>query len=574
MIGQEEISRDDFEDTLGRAKATVYVARAVLRTLADEAREGSLGETLRRCVRARTLAFAREPTFGELLAARARETPERELITFEEQHISYGELDGRVNAAARGLGELTAEGDNVAIMSENCPEFLEAFFAVMKLGRGVVPVNTALVGDGLTHVLRSSRARVAVVHREQLAALEAVRARLPELAHVVVITEGKSSSRHPTLEQWRTAYRGLPAPDKPPDPKAVALLMYTSGTTGPAKGVVYRYEDSATKRMRLLAHLLYERSDVLYTCLPLFHANALLLTSVQALNLGTRIALARRFSAKRLFAECAKLGATTFNALGAMIPILLKQPPSPQDRAHRVRLVVSAACPAEAWRPFEQRFGVRLVEAYGAVDGGGFVTLNLGNAPVGSIGKPLAGKYRLVNEAGAEVAVNEPGELQVFLGSGGARRVEYYRDEQATASKNRGSWLCTGDLMRRDARGNLYFVGRRGDHMRRRGENVSAHEVESILVQHPAVLEAAVFGVPSELGEDDIMAVVVPVEGKPLDLRELARFLEPRLARHARPRYLAIADELPKTSTHRVQKAALEERGLMGALDLQSEVWT
>ena len=155
-----------------------------------------------------------------------------------------------------------------------------------------------------------------------------------------------------------------------------------------------------------------------------------------------------------------------------------------------------------------------------------------------------------------------PGELAVFLGGRGARKVEYFRDEKASSEKTRDGWLRTGDLMTRDAAGNLYFVGRKSDSMRRRGENVSAHEVESVLGQHPDVLECAAFGVPSELGEDEIMVVAVPVEGRTLDPAELRTFVEPRLARHAWPRYLEIATELPKTSTHRVQKAELAARGV------------
>lgn len=532
-----------------QVSAGKLIGRALLRTVRSELDAGTLGATLSASLRARTLAFAAEPSFGELLAQRARERPAHVLLRFEGQRLSLSELDARVNEVCAGLSELTRPGDNVAIMSPNCPEFLEAFFAIQRLGLGAVPVNTALVGDGLVHVLTSSRARVAFVHQECLPALEAVRARLPELEHLVAIER---------LADFRAAHRGAPPIATRPDPNAVALLMYTSGTTGSAKGVVYRYRDSNTKRLRLLSHLLYEPDEVLYTCLPLFHANALLLSTVMALDMGATLGLGRRFSASRFWQEAAELGATSFNALGAMIPILLKQPPSPADRAHRVRLVVSAACPAEAWRPFEERFGVRLVEAYGAVDGGGFITMNLGNAPVGSIGKPLGGKYRLVDEAGQDAPPDQPGELWIWAGG---RRVEYFRDEKATGDKNQGGWLRTGDLLRRDPKGNLYFVGRRTDSMRRRGENVSAHEVESVILQHPDVLECAVFGVASELGEQDIMAVVVPVEGRAVEPAELRRFLEPRLARHAWPRFIELARELPKTATHRVQKSELERRG-------------
>ncbi|MBI3201553.1 MAG: AMP-binding protein [Myxococcales bacterium] len=530
-----------------RLSAGKQIGRALLRTLKSELGAGTLGATLSASWRARTLTFVGEPTFGELLAERARARPDHEFLRFEGQRLTLGELDARVNAVGAGLAELTRPGDNVAIMSPNCPAFLEAFFAVQRLGLGAVPVNTALVGDGLAHVLSSSKARVAVVHRELLPAIDAVRSRLPDLKAVVPITEAESGDAG-SLEAMRRQHRGAPPPAAPPDPDAVALLMYTSGTTGSAKGVVYRYRDSNTKRLRLLSHLLYEPGEVLYTCLPLFHANALLLTTVMALDMGSTVGLGRRFSASRFWQDLSELGGTSFNALGAMIPILLKQPPAEFDRQHRVRLVVSAACPADAWRPFEERFGVRLVEAYGAVDGGGFITMNLGNAPVGSIGKPLGGKYRLVDETGGEAPDGEAGELWIWSGKKRERAVEYYRDEKATGDKNKGGWICTGDLLRRDEQGNLYFVGRRTDSMRRRGENVSAYEVESVIAQHPDVLECAVFGVKSELGEDDIMAVVVPIEGRSVDPPEIRRFVE-------------VTTELPKTGTHRVQKSELERRG-------------
>ncbi len=543
-----------------RLSAGKQIGRALLRTLKSELGAGTLGATLSASWRARTLTFVGEPTFGELLAERARACHDHEFLRFEGQRLTLGELDARVNAVGAGLAELTRPGDNVAVMSPNCPAFLEAFFAVQRLGLGAVPVNTALVGDGLAHVLSSSKARVAVVHRELLPAIDAVRSRLPDLKEVVPITEAESGDAG-SLEAMRRQHRGAPPPAAPPDPDAVALLMYTSGTTGSAKGVVYRYRDSNTKRLRLLSHLLYEPGEVLYTCLPLFHANALLLTTVMALDMGSTVGLGRRFSASRFWQELSELGGTSFNALGAMIPILLKQPPGQFDRQHGVRLVVSAACPADAWRPFEERFGVRLVEAYGAVDGGGFITMNLGNAPVGSIGKPLGGKYRLVDESGGEAPDGEPGELWIWSGKKRERAVEYYRDEKATGDKNKGGWICTGDLLRRDEQGNLYFVGRRTDSMRRRGENVSAYEVESVIAQHPDVLECAVFGVKSELGEDDIMAVVVPIEGRSVDPPEIRRFVEPRLARHAWPRFVEVTGELPKTGTHRVQKSELERRG-------------
>ncbi|MFW6051933.1 MAG: AMP-binding protein [Myxococcota bacterium] len=542
------------------------VGRAVARTLRQEWAEGTLGRTLALSHRAGTLRFAAEPTYGELLERRAAEAPHRPYLTFEGGSLSHAQMNARADAVAAGLLRLGLRpGDVVSLLCPNVPAFLETFFATQKLGMGLVPVNTGLKGEGLRHVLGHSGSRAVVVHRRFLPQVAALGDRLPQLEHRVIVAEGDRTDvprEAPVLEDWYARHAAAGRPGVAPDPEAVSLLMYTSGTTGAPKGVVYRYRDTQTKRLRLLANLLYDPGEALFTCLPLFHANALLLAAVQALNVRGRLGLERRFSASRFWQQAAEHGATSFNALGAMIPILLKQPPGPHDRVHRVRTVVSAACPAHAWRPFEERFGVRLVEAYGAVDGGGFITMNLGQAPVGSIGRPLGGaRYRLVGSNGEDVPVGQTGELLVWSGGTGPG-VEYYRDEEATQAKTRRGWIHTGDLMYRDAKGFLYFAGRNTDSMRRRGENVSAFEVETVLDRHPDVLECAVFGVPSELGEEEIMAVVVPVEGRVPEPAALRAHAAEQLAAHAVPRYWEITDELPKTGTHRVQKSALKARGI------------
>jgi crotonobetaine/carnitine-CoA ligase len=338
------------------------------------------------------------------------------------------------------------------------------------------------------------------------------------------------------------------------------MLLYTSGTTGAPKGVVNRYQSSNLEGIRLLGAML-QPDDVLYTCLPLFHANALLLSTVRALVLGYPLALSRRFSASRFWDEIRRYGVTTFNSLGAMIPILMKQPEREDDADNKVRLVFSAACPASVWAEFEQRFGLHLIEAYAAVDGAGFAVVNPGNAPVGSFGKP-ATPVRIVDDAGREVPVGEPGELLFQVDDARRRKVEYYKNEGASSAKIRDGWLQTGDLVTSDAEGNLYFVDRKTDSLRRRGENISSWEVEREINAHPDVLESAVIGVPSELGEDDVMAVVVLKEGRTLTPADLIDHCQGRMARFMVPRYLEFRDALPKTETHRVQKSLLKRTGV------------
>ncbi len=284
------------------------------------------------------------------------------------------------------------------------------------------------------------------------------------------------------------------------------------------------------------------------------------------------VALGERFSASRFWDEVRRYGATTFNGLGAVMPILMKQPERPDDLDNPVRFVLSAGCPADIWRDFEERFGVRIYEGYGAVDGGSVVIANLGTAPTGSMGKPIGGKCRVIDERGMDVPPGQPGELIYYVGRGKGG-VEYYRNEEATSGKVRDGWLYTGDLVWRDEEGYLYFVGRITESMRVKGENVSAMEVEQAVLKHPDVLECAVYAVPSELAEDEIMAAVVPVEGRTLDPMELRRSLEGELARFALPRYWRVLPELPKTETHRVIKRELERQGITpDAVDAEKEM--
>jgi len=276
----------------------------------------------------------------------------------------------------------------------------------------------------------------------------------------------------------------------------------------------------------------------------------------------SQVALSEKFSASRFWDDVRSSGATTFNTLGAMITILMKQPEKPTDRDHKVHTVLSAACPTDMWEPFEKRFGVHIIEGYGAVDTGSFIILNYGQAPVGSMGKPLIGKHRLVDDEMKDVPVGKPGELIFYVGESKEKAVEYYKDEKATSSKLRDGWLHTEDLVYSDKKGYLYFVGRKTESIRRRGENISAYEVEHAILQYPDALESAVYSVPSEMGEHEVMAAIVPLEGKSFDPKKLAEFLKDHLAKFAIPRYYRILPELPKTETQRVIKDILQKEGV------------
>ncbi|MHB8878235.1 MAG: AMP-binding protein [Myxococcaceae bacterium] len=535
-----------------------------------EHEEGTLGRTLLLLGKHRGPAFARDWTLAELLEWAASRHGSETFLEYGADRYSFAEMNRRANRVARRLrGAGLGEGQGVALMLSNHPRFLDTFFAVQKLGAYAVPVNTALVGEGLSYLLTHSEVCAVVCDHETAPKLAAVRAGLPRVGHLWVNTaEAPEGYLVPdglrSFEELEGATLADDAnPGVRPGPGAPSLLMYTSGTTGLPKAVVSLYGEQRVKATAIVSHLLSDKSDKLYTCLPLFHANALLLTVLQALWIGIPLRLGKRFSASRFWKELAECGATQFNTVGGMIPILLKTPRSPHDRAHRVRRVLSAACPKDAWVPFEQRFGLELWEAYGAVDAAGLTIFNAGTAPIGSLGRPARTlKWRLVDDRGRDAPPGAPGELWVFVADQRESKVRYWKNERASNEKVVDGWLHTGDLMQADPGGYLYFVGRNTDSMRHRGENVSAHEVEAVVDAHPDVLESAAFGVPSPLGEQDVMISVVPVEGRTIEPAELLGFLQERLPRYAVPSYLDVVAELPKTGTHRVMKSELKRQGV------------
>lgn len=510
--------------------------------------------------------MAEEPKlsfYSDVIEEHGRKLGDKTYILHEGRKVSFTEFDRATCRAANGLAAQGARpGDGIAILMNNCIEYLSLFYGMPRGGFYSVPVNVALKGEGLRYILTHSDVKYLAVDDTLYPRFAELEAPVGAIEKVFVRRTGEGPLPEGTISLEALFDSSSEKPAVALDPEAVTFLMYTSGTTGFPKGVVNRNRSMNVEGFKLLTSFVYKPDDVLYTCLPLFHANALILTAGFAMVAGLPFGLEHRFSASRFWDSIRRYGGTSFNALGAMVPILMKQPEKPDDADNPVRMVFSAACPANLWEAFEKRFGVKIFEGYGAVDGGGVLIWNLGDGPVGSVGRVLNTEWKLVDEDGNEVPQGEVGELITKVADKKTGGVEYYKNPEASQKKIRKDWLHSGDLFYADKDGYLYFVDRKTDSMRRRGENISSFEVENIVEKHPAVAECAAFGVPSELGEDDVMIWVKPREGMGLDLKELTHHCADNMAYFMVPRYIDVVDDIPRTGTFRVQKANMKKQGV------------
>ena len=513
-------------------------------------------------------------TFSGLVRRRAEEEPDRLAFVFENdtlpaERVRLRDLAIRGNAmAARLRADGFAPGDRLAVMMRNHPDFLYALVAASKLGLVAVPVDPRARGDKLRYFLAFAEATGVVAADYTLADGAAAVIRELELrAYAVPTAEGEEQGADPS--GWRVLDEALGGGELPDvgehagSADAPWLLSYTSGTTGDPKAIVVPYS-RLPFYARNAEFFGYRPDDVPYTGLSLVHGNALFVSMLPAL-LGQvdHTVFSRWFTKSRLWDVCIAHGCTTWSNLGGIATAVYAEPASPKDRAHRVRLVLSAGMPSDLWRPFEERFGVAVLEWYGTMEGG-FAYNRLGVGPTGSFCKPPEGVFEMdvFDENDRPAASGEVGEL-VVRPAGRPAQLEYYKNPEASAAKVRAGWLHTGDMCRRDEDGWFYFSHRTEEGgIRKLGEFVPEWFVRRVVAEDPEVLDVHVYGVPAASGapgESDLVAAVVARDRGAFDPRAFLERCAGRLERAHLPDLVQVVDDLPKTPTQKVQVRVLVE---------------
>lgn len=502
-------------------------------------------------------------TLPALLKNRAARNGDSPL--FSDRSTTWTARDA-IDVASRRAGALAAygiqKGDRVAILCGNRIEFMESVLGCAWLGAVAVPINTASRGMQLQHILQNSSARLLIAESNLVDNVTSLDSGDLALETIWVIGEQESTSAGSPFAQVALPARGEPVEAATLTDGDPFVILYTSGTSGLSKGVVCPHAQFYWWGTHTGSDLEVRPGDVLYTCLPLFHTNALN-SFFQALMHDAELIVERRFSASGFFDSLIATRATVTYVLGAMVPILLSRMPSSKEREHCVRVALAPGVPPQFQETFTQRCGMGLIDGYGSTETNSVIGGKLDTRRQGYMGKLAAGfDARVVDANDQSVADGEPGELILRADQPYAFASGYFGMPEKTVEAWRNLWFHTGDRVVRSKDGYFRFVDRLKDAIRRRGENISSFEVEQVLLSHPAVELAAVFAVQSSLAEDEVMAAIVLREGCTLGPLELIQFCEPRLPYFAVPRYLDFRSDLPRTENGKIMKYRLRETGI------------
>jgi crotonobetaine/carnitine-CoA ligase len=498
-----------------------------------------------------------DSTLYGVLASREQSVPEQVFIEFRDARLSYAEARAYVHdtmalLASRGV----RPGERIAVMSQNHPATVAVLVALASLGAIMVGVNPDFGENEARYVLEHSGSSGIICSPSVLPTVQAVAGTLA--TRPWIITNDVLSSSRPGNAS------GVPPTAGRADD--VCLIVYTSGTTGYPKGVMHSQRSIVLAGEGFVRRMHLQPEERVLCILPMFHVNAIFYSLMGTLAAGATLLLEEKFSASNFWNTVAARRATEVNTIAAVMNILMRRPREEFVPGHTLRKIYGAPFSPEMYRVFEEEFGVpHLIEGYGMSEIPGALNNPFdGERRKGAMGKPSLHPDPAVNLT--QVKIVDENFNQVPAGTAGEIVVRtptimkgYYRDPEATAAAFRDGYFLTDDLARMDADGYMWFVARKKDIIRRRGENISGAEIDLVAGDHPEVVEAAAIAVPAELGEDEVLLAVVRKPGSSLTERELGEWCRGRLAAFKVPRFVLFVDQLPRTPTHRIAKFELRK---------------
>jgi crotonobetaine/carnitine-CoA ligase len=514
-------------------------------------------------------------TLNGVFASRARRGPKRPFLLFGSKAWTWDEFGAAAEKTARllvarGIGK----GGRVAVMGRNSDGHVLLLLALARIGAVMVPVNPEFGVEEARYVLHHAEVSAVFASDETLDTARRACAGLATAPWFALLDGGRRDV--PSLDELMTQAREsvLPGDVRAED---TCLIVYTSGTTGFPKGAMHSQKSFVAGGEAFVQRVHLQDDDRVMIVLPLFHINAMFYSVAGTLAAGASMAIVPRFSASTFWQTAVETGATEVNVIEAIGTILKNRPRAEFRPGHRIRKVYGVR--QSMFDTFRNEFGIpHLIGGYGMTEIPGVTCIPFeGPHKPGSMGPvgrhPDPGRAwaecRVVDDEGHDVPTGEVGELVVktpIIMQG------YFRDPGQTQAAFRDGWFLTGDLVRRDEEGYFFFVARKKDIIRRRGENIAGAELDRVIGAHPAVHEAAAIAVPSELGEDEILVAVVPKPGERVTPEAIAGWCHEHLAAMKVPRFVAIVDDLPHTPTHKVAKAVMRsDRTLLErAIDIAS----
>lgn len=493
----------------------------------------------------------------QLLKVRAAANPNKDFLFSEGdgRRYTYAEFDRAVDRAARLLAACNVgKGDVVSLLMPNGPEYIIAYFACFRLGALAGPINSLLKSQEMAYVIDNSDAKVILVNSAFISSIEVIRSQLRKLEHVIEFdNEPEATSEF------------VEARDEPSSAKITkdddAIIIYTSGTTGKPKGCLLTHGNLIANARQIAEWLGFTGKDHLLTVMPLFHMNAVSVTTMTPLYAGGSTVVSSKFSASRFWNIISDYQITSFGSVATMLSMLLNAypegvPAGLKTDQLRFAMCGSAPVPAEVLKAFEETFNCLVIEGYGLSESTCRSTFNPPDTRrrPGSCGLPIGNEMKVVDEEKGEVPAGELGEI-VLRGPNILKG--YYKNPEATAEAFRNGWFHTGDIGYRDEDGYFYIVDRKSDMIIRAGENIYPREIDEVLYQHPAVAAAACIGVPDPLYGEEVAGFVVLKDGTNTSEEELLDFCHKRLADYKCPKSIRVVTEIPKGPTGKLLKREL-----------------